>query len=312
MGFLVEDRKMFLYEWGSPRYHEQIMMENQRQKDEESGTSSGQDPIDLDAAKKTFISTKKGIPLYIGLTTGFCGSFTTFSEFILNVFSALSNKLPSPTATATTDRNGGDSFMAAVGVIITTVCLSLSGAIAGAHLAISLDGATPPLPYAFMKKYLDRLVVLLGWGSWVGAGLLCLFPPYDVWRGRMAFALAFAPFGALARFYLALWLNGKSVSFPIGTFVANVFASALLASAWDMSHAAVGGVIGCQVLQGIQEGFCGCLSTVSTWVIELTSLERRHSYIYGSLSVLISLAVIVIIAGSESWTQGTQGLLCST
>ncbi len=311
MGFLVEDRMLFLYEWGSPTYHGKIMEMRQRQKDEESGTSSDQDPVDLEAAKTAFMSTKKSIPLYIGLTTGFCGSFTTFSEFILDVFLALSNNLPAPGA-ENISRNGGYSFMALVGVVVATVCLSVSGLMIGAHMAISLESSLPSLPYSFTRKFLDRLMVILGWGSWLGAVLLCVFPPYDFWRGRVTFALVFAPLGVLARFYLALFLNAKQPSFPLGTFAANVVASAVLASAWDMSHADVGGVIGCQVLQGIEEGFCGCLSTVSTWVVELTSLNRKHSYLYGSVSVLVSFVVVVLIAGSETWSIGTKALQCST
>lgn len=311
MGILMEDRKIFLHEWGSPIYNQQILMEERRLKDEESGTSSEQEPIDLAAAKKTFTSTKKSIPLFIGLTTGFCGSFTTFSDFIMDSFLALSNGLQPPSTTLATDRNGGYDFMALLAVAIATVSLSLAGFTVGAHLAIALEGTMPSLPYAFMRKFLDRFVVFLGWGSWVGAILLCVFPPHDLWRGRMLFSLVFAPLGVFTRFYLALFLNGRSASFPVGTFVANILASMVIALAWDINHAAVGGIIGCQVLQGIQGGFCGCLSTVSTWVVELSSLGRKHAYLYGFASVLVSFALVVIIAGSEKWSQGVQDPLCS-
>ncbi|KAH7007737.1 CrcB-like protein-domain-containing protein [Ilyonectria destructans] len=312
MGILMEDRMLFLYEWGSPIYDQQIIMEERRQKDEESGTSSEREPIDLAAAKRTFMSTKKSIPLFIGLTTGFCGSFTTFSDFIMDSFLALSNGLEPPSTTLATDRNGGYDFMALLGVGIATVSLSLAGLMVGAHLAVALEGTMPSLPYTFMRKFLDRLVVFLGWGSWVGAILLCVFPPHDLWRGRIMFSLVFAPLGVFTRFYLALFLNGRSASFPVGTFAANVLASMIIALAWDVNHAAVGGIIGCQVLQGIQGGFCGCLSTVSTWVVELSSLGRKHAYLYGFASVLVSFALVVIIAGSEKWSQGVHDPLCSS
>ncbi|VUC33467.1 unnamed protein product [Clonostachys rosea] len=299
MGFVLEDRKMFLYEWGSPTYHRQILMERKRQKDEQSGESSGHDSIDLNAAKKSFLSTKRSIPLYIGLTVGFCGSFTTFSGFILDAFLALR-----------TDRNGGYSFMALTGILIATVSISLSGFKAGAQLAIAFEGVMPALPYIFMRKYLDRSAVLIGLGSWLGAVLLCIFSPHDAWRGRMLFALVLSPLGTFARFHLATCLNGRSASFPAGTFAANVLGSIILAAAWDVEHAAVGGVVGCQVLRGVEDGFTGCLSTVSTWVTEISSLKRKHAYFYGLASILTSLVAVILVSGSMAWSTGIHEPLC--
>lgn len=218
--------------------------------------------------------------------------------------------LPAPFAARPVSRNGGYSFMAVVGVVIITVCLSLTALKCGAHLAVSLERVTPSLPFSLTRKLIDRFVVLLGWGSWVGAILLCVRPPHDFWRGQVTFSLVFAPLGVFARFYLAILLNGKISAFPVGTFIANVLASAIVAAVWDMNHAAVGGVIGCQVLQGIDSGLCGCLGTVSTWAAELLSLKRKHSYLYGSVSVLVSLAIVVVIAGPLNWTIGTEELLC--
>ncbi len=48
---------------------------------------------------------------------------------------------------------------------------------------------------------------------------------------------------------------------------------------------------------GIEDGFCGCLTTVSTWVAELAALRRRHAYIYGATSFLVALALMVAIMG---------------
>jgi CrcB protein len=65
------------------------------------------------------------------------------------------------------------------------------------------------------------------------------------------------------------------------------------------------------VLQGIEDGFCGCLTTVSTWVIELTSLRRRNAYRYGAASVGFALCFLVIIMGSLQWTRGFSELQCT-
>lgn len=307
MGFLAEDRMLFRHEWGTPTYDQQL--ERAKRDDEETGSGSG--GVDLAAAKRAHVAAKKTIPLYIGLATGFCGSFTSFSAFMRDVFLALSNDLVAPGFGASAGaRNGGYSFMAMLAVIIATVSLSMSGLFLGAHLAIASERFTPSIPYPVTRKVLDPLAVVLGCGCWLGAVLLSIFPPDDDWRGRATFSLVFAPLGCLLRFYLAVHLNGRVASFPLGTFAANVFGTAVLGMAWDIANVPVGGVVGCQVLQGIEDGFCGCLTTVSTWVVELSSLRRRSSYIYGLASVAVSLALMIAIMGGLRWTDGFRALEC--
>ncbi|GKU02814.1 hypothetical protein FLAG1_05906 [Fusarium langsethiae] len=314
MGFLTEDRKLFRNEWGTPMYDDAIKRAAQNRSEGEDGSgSSRQKEVDLEAAKRAHLATKKTIPLYIGLATGFCGSFTTFSSFIKDVFLAMSNELVTPGwADSPTSRNGGYSFMAMLAVIITTVALSLSGLFVGAHLAVGLERVTPSIPFSLSRRVLDPLGVLLGWGCWLGAVLLAVFPPHEAWRGQAIFALVFAPLGCLLRFYLSLHLNGKMAIFPVGTFSANVSGTMLLGMAWDLAHVPLGGVVGCQVLQGIEDGFCGCLTTISTWVAELAGLRRRNSWIYGTASVVVSLAMMIAIMGGLRWSDGYSKLSCKT
>ncbi|GKT46883.1 fluoride export protein 1 [Colletotrichum spaethianum] len=305
MGFLAEDRKLFKHEWGTATYHDQIHKARRQQH------ADGSAAVDLAAAKKAHLATKKTIPLYIGLATGFCGSFTSFSSFIRDVFLAMSNDLPGAGGAVPETRNGGYSFMAMLAVILTTVSLSLSALVAGAHLAAALEPVTPSIPYPLSRKFLDRGAVFLGWGSWLGAVLLAIFPPHDAWRGQAVFSLVFAPLGCLARFYASLWLNSRVPAFPVGTFTVNITGVAVLGMCWDLGHAGLGGVVGCQVLQGVEDGFCGCLTTVSTWVAELTALRRRHAYVYGVSSVVVGFAVLVVIMGAMRWTDGFGPLMCT-
>ncbi|KAK4169428.1 CrcB-like protein-domain-containing protein [Cladorrhinum sp. PSN259] len=285
MGFLAEDRMLF-------QRYERIAKD-----DLETGATSEEQ------AKKAHLSLKKTIPLYIGLATGFCGSFTSFSAFMRDVFLALAGEGYT--------RNGGYSFLSFLGVVIVTVSMSLAGLFVGAHLAILVEPVTPSLPYAVTRRVLDNAVVVLGWGCWLGAVLMSIFPPNDEWRGVATFALAFAPLGCLARFYLSLKLNGRVASFPLGTFAVNILGTAVLAMSWDLAHVPLGGVVGCQVLQGIQDGFCGCLTTVSTWVAELAALRRGHAYVYGGASVVTGLAVLVAIMGGLRWSDGWEALMCT-
>lgn len=315
MGFLSEDRMLFKEEWGTPTYHQQLEKSKIRDQGAENSSADSSKVMDLAAAKKAHLATKKTIPLYVGLATGFCGSFTSFSSFIRDAFLALSNDLPTPLG-STASRNGGYSFMAVVAVIIITVASSISGLHIGAHLAILLEPYTPSLPYALTRRIIDRGTVMLAWGCWLGAVFLAIWPldrnSYgpEVWRGRAVFAIVFAPLGCLCRFYASLYLNGKIASFPLGTFAVNIFGTAILGTSSDLQHIPLGGVVGCQVLQGVEDGFCGCLTTVSTWVSELAALRRSHAYKYGVASVVTGLCFLVVIMGSLRWTRGFAEILC--
>ncbi|KAI9795764.1 MAG: hypothetical protein M1833_006857 [Piccolia ochrophora] len=347
MGFLSEDRQLFKEEWGRSQ-HDRSLAAREPVADEESSRDSGSKPpqgaFDTDAeAKEAHAAAKKTIPLYIGLATGFCGSFTSFSSFIRDAFLAISNNLAAATLQPASSpasfanaipRNNGYSVAAVSAMILLTVCLCTSALVLGAHLALAVDELTPTLRFAYVRKLVDRAAVVLAWGCWLGAILMAIWPPdrpsgpsgtrtatwsQEHWRGQVLFSLVFAPVGCLTRFYVSLHLNGRIASFPLGTFVANIGGTIILGLAWDLQHAPLpsaagqvgGGRVSCQVLQGIMDGFCGCLTTVSTWVLELKSLRRWHSYRYGATSVVIGLASLVVIMGSLRWTRGFSPPVCS-
>ncbi|KAJ5433409.1 uncharacterized protein N7458_012565 [Penicillium daleae] len=305
MGFLIEDKKLFQQEWGT--------------------TTPAKPKDDHEAAQhaKKHTAVKKTIPLYIGLTTGFCGCFTSFSSFMRDVFLALANALPDPSLPAGTgiaSRNGGYSFMALVAVLLLTISLSLSALIFGAHLALGLARVTPTVPFALTRRVVDRVMVFLAWGCWLGAVFLAIWPPdrhgADTWRGRAVFSLVFAPLGCLGRFYISMLLNSRVPSFPLGTFTVNMLGTAVEGLCYDLQHVSgLGAVVpaaltGCQVLQGVMDGFCGSLTTISTWVAELNGVARRHAYVYGVMSVGVGLGLLVVIMGSLLWTRGFDEPVC--
>jgi fluoride ion exporter CrcB/FEX len=323
MGFLAEDQCLFQDE---PTPEAEAEKARPRVK-----IADGLDETaKADAAKR-----KKVIPLYIGLATGFCGSFTSFSSFARDFFLALSNDLPTPidhphpgtiapNPSSTVSRNGGYSFEALLHVVITTLALSIGGLIAGAQIAVFLDPYTPRLNGVFLRKYVDRLIVLLGFGCWLGAVFLAIWPPDrssspETWRGEVILALVFAPLGCLLRFYVSMKLNPLVPAFPLGTFAVNMFGTAVEGMCFDLQHAGLGaagkvggGIVGCQVLQGVMDGFCGCLTTVSTWVAEINGLKRKHGWFYAFASVLGGLCLLVVIMGSVRWSIGYRVPVCDT
>ncbi|KIV93373.1 hypothetical protein PV10_04589 [Exophiala mesophila] len=296
IGVLAEDRQLFRHEWGAP---------------------------DPKAPLSEHAKVKKTIPLYIGLATGFCGSFTSFSSFIRDAFLAMTNSLQSPSLTSPyhvdsviAPRNGGFSFLALLAILIVHPALSLAALMVGAQLALLAQPVTPTIPFGFLRKVLDPLGVLLAFGGWLGAVLLAIWPPGNEtrWRAGAVFPLVFAPLGCLLRYYASKHMNGLIPAFPLGTFTVNLFGTAVLGMAYDLQHAnsiGASNAISCAVLQGIMEGFCGCLTTVSTWVAELHGLRRRHGWIYGLVSVAAGLGLMVIIMGSMKWTVGYSTPVCS-
>ena len=132
-------------------------------------------------------------------------------------------------------------------------------------------------------------------------------------------ALVFAPLGCLLRFYVSLKLNGLVPAFPLGTFAVNMFGTAVEGMCFDLQHAGLGGagrigggIVGCQVLQGVMDGFCGCLTTVSTWVAEINGLKRKHGWFYAFASVLGGLCLMVVIMGGVRWSVGYSIPVCNT
>ena len=107
-----------------------------------------------------------------------------------------------------------------------------------------------------------------------------------------------------------------------GTLLANASATALVSLAFLLQRVQPLGsglsLVRCQALQGIEDGFCGSLSTVSTFVVELEALvcegDRGKSewkaWAYGAVSVCLGIALVVLVLGSGWWSRGL-GPVCS-
>ena len=336
IGFLSEDQKLFREDFETSEAKKHARHTDAEKNDPKESDPALQPFISAarkQAASKAQAAVKKTIPLYIGLATGFCGSFTSFSSFMRDAYLALANALPvpnlhTPAAPGNTasiaHRNGGYSFMAICAVIILTVIPCIGALVAGAHLAVALEPFTPRVPSLFARRFVDSTVVFLAWVLWLSAIVMSIWPPdrpggpvgqaswpQESWRGDTLFALIFAPVGCLLRFYVSLHLNGKIQSFPLGTFAVNVLGTAMEGMFYDLQHVPLGGRLGCQILQGLMDGFCGCLTTVSTWMAELKGLRVRHAYMYGAASVGIGVSLMVAVMGSVQWTRGFQPPSCS-
>ena len=127
------------------------------------------------------------------------------------------------------------------------------------------------------------------------------FPAYaklpPSYRSQAVASLLFSFPGALSRYLLALSMNVVMEKIPLGTMAANIIGTALLGVFHVLQnkrphvspHA-------CSTLQGLIDGFCGALTTISTFAVELNAMEgSRYAWIYGGISIVISQLLLVVI-----------------
>ena len=165
------------------------------------------------------------------------------------------------------------------------------------------EKATPSNGYRSQRP-IHLAVIAFGLALWIGTGFLA---GYRASFRHVTLALPFAPLGAWLRYFLAKQLNTGRPSFPLGTFTANMIATALVAVFALLQYSSTNrSIISCAVLTGLIDGFCGCLSTVSTFITEIRGMRRQHAYRYAIISIVGGQALMVLILGSYWWSQGLE------
>ncbi|PIA18603.1 hypothetical protein COEREDRAFT_27271, partial [Coemansia reversa NRRL 1564] len=250
--------------------------------------------------------------LNLGVTTGLCGSITTFSSWQLLVFVQFFN-------TARHDHTRFKNFLGGMSVLVSTLACSMGalylGQIIGCELRLLYD--TKLLggrPSSIRRGW-------IGWNEWRSVdlalgivGILVIAASVIVIAlarntRSVSIALLFGCIGTLLRWRLASLNRGSKrverllprfiADLPLGTFVANVIGSAVLAIVHVLQTGAViqPSATSCYVLTAVADGFCGCLTTVSTFAAELSALESRRSMTYAVVSIVATQAFFILIAG---------------
>ncbi|WWC86752.1 uncharacterized protein L201_001630 [Kwoniella dendrophila CBS 6074] len=139
--------------------------------------------------------------------------------------------------------------------------------------------------------------------------LLLYFLGPKNWRHNVIFPLLLAPPGTILRFYLSK-LNTKPNfldKFPIGTFIANILATTIISITFAEQRrpTSQGNIVRCNGLNSIQQGFCGCLSTVSTFVVESRTIKSpKYKWFYLGSSIILGHLIVLAIVGGIGWNQG--------
>ncbi|KAI9310487.1 CrcB-like protein-domain-containing protein, partial [Dichotomocladium elegans] len=239
--------------------------------------------------------------LQIGIATGLCGSITTFSSWQLDIFEAFANYDQAPHTT-------GKNVLGAISVFLVTLAMALNGLVFGRHVARMLYRKIVSRGYSI--KYMGRtdwIVLLFGLVAWAGVAVAAGLAPS---QRELALACVFGPAGALLRWHWASW-NVLSPRFPWGTWVANMVGTLVLAILSLLGSGVAMPWIACQVLQGLADGFCGCLTTISTFMASLTNLRLRHAYFYGVISVVLGQCLMFLVFGTFIWTRDLNSTCAS-
>ncbi|KAI9017957.1 CrcB-like protein-domain-containing protein [Phycomyces nitens] len=246
-----------------------------------------------------------------GLSSGLCGSITTFSSWQLDIFKAFSNYYSHP-------HTRGYNILDAISQLLVTMAISFNGFVFGQHageLIEWLANKVNPKVYkedlkiishGFTLDYLstpDYSVIVFGILCWLGVVFAAIFTTN---QKELALACVFAPVGALLRWYLSFYNIYRAQRFPLGTFIANIFGTGVLAAlALSLSGPQISSM-SCAVVQALADGFCGCLTTISTFMVELNTLSMRRSYVYGMTTIVIAQCLMFVILGPYIWVKGVD------
>ncbi|CAL1716250.1 unnamed protein product [Somion occarium] len=234
-------------------------------------------------------------PLYTALTTGFCGSLTTFSGWQLDVFQSWLN----------VDQGRRDWLRDVIDGLtksLFTLALSLAAVMFGSHCASILRRRIlPPIRVAPPRRIVRYSVSILGVLIYAAA-----YPAYfrlpAKFRHQATAALLFSFPGTLTRYLLSIYLNPALSLFPLGTFAANMFGTAMI-GVFQVLQGLRNPLSpnACAVMQGLEDGYCGCLTTVSTFAVEVMTLEEEKNWFYVVLSWVTAQLLLLVILGPSYW-----------
>lgn len=161
----------------------------------------------------------------------------------------------------------------------------------------------------------DSIAIALACFFYAGALVAYFIGPRN-WRPEVTFALLLGPPGAILRFELAR-LNSRGKfrdRFPMGTFIANMLGTGVLAASYAVQRTSYRTGLsdtGCNAMIGIEQGFCGCLTTVSTFVVEVKAIDRRRWKVaYALSSVILGHILVLAIVGGVKWSPQGLGPFC--
>ncbi|KII95132.1 hypothetical protein PLICRDRAFT_99062 [Plicaturopsis crispa FD-325 SS-3] len=236
-------------------------------------------------------------PLYTAWTTGFCGSLTTFSSWQLDIFNSWINA-------ERAHRGGLRDAIDGLAKTVFTLVIALASLSFGAQLSSQLRPYLPSLrpPVKAVRYGLTVVAILM-----YAATIPVYFRLSHKYRHEVTAALLFSFPGTLTRYVLSIKLNPLLKTLPLGTYTANMFGTALIGAFHVLqSTSNPPSPNACGLLQGLADGYCGCLTTVSTFAAEVGTLREKKAWFYAVTSWLTGQLLLLVILGSSYWAGGVK------
>ena len=243
--------------------------------------------------------------LYVSITTGLCGSLTSFSGWMLIANNNLLLQFDS-----TSSPFGGRfwefciSLIAGISVPLASLKFGYFVSTLSSYsnnensqvIELELDNGQiqeETIPICSEKIKVIFLIFLV-----ITCILLVIILPMmidDTWI-YLTYTALLGILGAYCRYMLS-FSNTDYPKFPIGTFIANVVGTALAAVflMLEKFYISYYNVKTLAIFFALIQGFCGCLTTVSTLVVELDSLTPIDSYKYTLATHIASQLLVIFI-----------------
>jgi CrcB protein len=238
--------------------------------------------------------------LFASLTTGFCGAYTTFSGWEVQ----LSSGYPK--------QDFGSWFADFLAHV------SGMGMFAIAHL-LGLDYGDDWMRFAGLHRFREAKKSANVWAVFTPRqlqylelslavflialpALLLALDSESLTRREWYMAGLFSPLGAILRFLLARFANERWLwgRFRFGTWIANISGTALLAALGGLNPTDYWGIL---VLSGFRTGFISSFTTMSTFTGEIVKLRHTFgpspSWLYAIFTVVPAQLIASIIG---PWT----------
>ncbi|KNC75078.1 hypothetical protein SARC_12391, partial [Sphaeroforma arctica JP610] len=262
---------------------------------------------------KKFLIERHGLAnFHLGLGTALCGCLTTFSSW--NEEAAL--VLVSFDSNPKYSTDNASQVFTWMNIIITGYTTSFMSLLAGFHLAsLSPWGNAPSgrIANSVGKRYgcLSSCGKCFKNNELVIAAVCCILAtglvvglPVGFGLYQLTFEAVLGFFGAVLRYILGKGLNKPQ--FPFGTYAANILAVLVLCGfyIWQVEENNFPGkpVLN-DIITGVTSGFCGSLSTVSTFMNENYGLKRSHAWRYSCASIITAQILAGLILGGYKWAQ---------
>ncbi len=237
--------------------------------------------------------------VYQAIATGLCGSITTFSSWNLEATNVLLQIDIYPIDNVA-------RVIAWLTIILIGFGMPVAALYFGKHLARLSpwnDHKLPPADTNTATKKVEGVVFVIVWLVFTVVGIVV---PYVVNRYDLLFSIVLSALGTYIRWQLSP-LNKAFKHFRLGTFIVNIFGSWVLAAvAVSIRHLGTNEQdVAHQFLIGLGTGFCGCLTTVSTFAVELTILPLKDTYTYALCSIFLAQVGLIVVTGTYHWVNAS-------